>query len=129
VLTIHIESPVPLADQIVTGIRGEIARGGLRAGDPLPTVRQLAGDLGINLNTVSRAYRVLETSGLVRTKRGRGTVVVAERDARRAPAGKVRSELAARLGSVLADARLSGLDRRKVEELFARELALLWPKE
>jgi GntR family transcriptional regulator len=49
--------------------------GDLKQGDQLPTVRELAVELRINFNTVARAYRVLDESGLISTQRGRGTYI------------------------------------------------------
>lgn len=54
--------------------RGRVL-GMLSPGDPLPSVRQLATDLGVNPNTVQQAYRELEREGLVRVRRGQGTFV------------------------------------------------------
>jgi len=54
--------------------RGRVL-GTLAAGDPLPSVRQLAAELGVNPNTVQQAYRELERDGLVEVRRGRGTFV------------------------------------------------------
>jgi GntR family transcriptional regulator len=54
--------------------RGRVL-GTLRAGDPLPSVRQLAADLGVNPNTVKQAYRELEREGVVEVRRGQGTFV------------------------------------------------------
>ena len=68
-LSVRLDSPVPIGEQILAGIRALIALGTLNPGDELPPVRQLAGDLGVNLNTVARAYRALESDGLVRTAR------------------------------------------------------------
>ena len=56
-------------------MRGAIAGGALRAGDQLPTVRQLAVDLEVNPNTVVRAYRELEYGGLLETHQGTGTFI------------------------------------------------------
>lgn len=124
-LTVRLDSPESLTDQIVDGIRSAIARGELRAGRPLPTVRQLAADLGINLNTVARAYRALESQGLVSTTRGRGTVVRAEREATSASP----ESIGRRLQSALADARLAGLGRGEVERMFRDQIARLWHEE
>ena len=61
--------------QIIDQIRAGIAAGSLHAGDQLPTVRQLAVDLSINPNTVVRAYRELELSGLLELNQGTGTFI------------------------------------------------------
>jgi DNA-binding transcriptional regulator YhcF (GntR family) len=69
--------PIPPYEQVRAQLADLIAVGRLRQGDRLPSVRQLASDLGLANNTVVRAYRELETAGLVRTRRGSGTQVVA----------------------------------------------------
>ena len=66
---------VPFYRQIIDLVKSGIATGRLDPGDQLPTVRQLAVELSINLNTVSRAYRELELTGLVDTQMGSGTFV------------------------------------------------------
>jgi len=126
-LTIRLDSPLPLVDQIRSGIRQAIATGELAPGDALPTVRQLAADLGINLNTVARAYRQLEADGLVSTRRGRGTVVEAARETPGEPTESVRQRIAEQIRTVLADARLAGLSATDVEQLMAKESSALWP--
>jgi GntR family transcriptional regulator len=66
-------SGVPVYRQIIDQVLGGIAAGKLRAGDQLPTVRQLAVDLAINPNTVVRAYRELEIREILATQQGTGT--------------------------------------------------------
>ncbi|MFF3291574.1 GntR family transcriptional regulator [Streptomyces sp. NPDC003023] len=70
-------SPTPPYEQVRAQLADLISVGRLRQGDRLPSVRQLASDLGLANNTVVRAYRELESAGLVRTRRGSGTQVVA----------------------------------------------------
>lgn len=67
--------PMPLYAQLERTIRFAVATGKLRAGDQLPTVRQLAVDLRINANTVAKVYAELERLGVVETRRGVGTFV------------------------------------------------------
>src|ERR1044071_1998875 len=67
--------PTPLYHQLERSIRFAIATGKLRAGDQLPTVRQMAVDLRINANTVAKVYAELERAGVVETRRGVGTFV------------------------------------------------------
>jgi GntR family transcriptional regulator len=64
-------------EQIMDQFRNLIERGELRAGDTLPTVRQLAGDLGVAPNTVARAYAELQEEGLLTSSGRRGTSVAA----------------------------------------------------
>ena len=65
----------PLFEQVVAQVKGAVARGDLKPGDKLPSVRELARELRINPNTVARAYRELEGSGVIATRRGAGCFV------------------------------------------------------
>lgn len=74
-ITVDGASPVPPFEQVRAQIAAQIADGVLVPGTRLPTVRQLADDLGLAVNTVARSYRELEAAGMVET-RGRGGTVV-----------------------------------------------------
>jgi GntR family transcriptional regulator len=69
------QSGEPIYEQLIRQIKHAITSGALKAGDQLPTVRELAAKLVINPNTVARAYRELERDGLVESTSGRGTFV------------------------------------------------------
>ena len=73
------QSGVPFYRQIIDQVQFAIANGKLAAGDQLPTVRQLAVELKINPNTVSRAYQELEIRGVVTTQMGTGTFIGTEK--------------------------------------------------
>lgn len=73
--TLDLKSGVPFYRQIIDQVKTAMATGRVEPGDKLPTVRQLAVDLSINPNTVSRAYTELELTGLVETQMGSGTFV------------------------------------------------------
>lgn len=89
--------------QIMDQFRGLIERGELCAGDSLPTVRQLAGDLGVAPNTVARAYAELQEEGLLTCDGRRGTHVAADVTANDKPTRARRlQEAAARFISALA---------------------------
>jgi GntR family transcriptional regulator len=76
VLTFHIErSGVPIYVQIRDQLRHAVGNGTLRPGEQLPTMRQLAVDLKVDLNTVRHAYDELERSGVIVMVRARGTYV------------------------------------------------------
>ena len=68
-------SGVPVYRQLIDQVQAAIASGLLHPGDQLPTVRQVAVDLTINPNTVSRAYREMEIRGLLDTQQGSGTFI------------------------------------------------------
>jgi DNA-binding transcriptional regulator YhcF (GntR family) len=76
-------SVVPAFEQVRGQLAARISSGSLAAGTRLPTVRRLADDLGLAVNTVARAYRELETAGLVETRGRGGTVVTALGDSSR----------------------------------------------
>lgn len=69
------KSGVPYYRQIIEQVKYAISRRELKAGDRLPTVRQLAVDLSVNPNTVIRAYREMEIEGVLETQQGSGTYV------------------------------------------------------
>ena len=74
-LTIDANEKRPLYQQIVDGVKALIASGDLREGMTLPSVRQVAGDLGVNLNTIAIAYRQLQDEGFLTVRHGAGAVV------------------------------------------------------
>src|SRR5207237_9486843 len=69
----------PIYRQVADEIKGLIARGELREGMALPPVRQIAADLGVNLNTIAAAYRELQKEGLLKVRNGSGALVSAGR--------------------------------------------------
>ncbi|HXK09497.1 MAG TPA: GntR family transcriptional regulator [Vicinamibacteria bacterium] len=69
--------PTPIWSQIEEGVRYLVASGGLRPGDALPSVRDLAREQRINPNTVAKAYQRLAEAGVLETRRGEGTFVAA----------------------------------------------------
>jgi len=74
--SLDFRSSVPLYVQWVEQELQYRSTGGLRPGDQLPTVRQMAAELRVNFNTVARAYRMLDEAGLISTQQGRGTFIV-----------------------------------------------------
>lgn len=74
-MAIDSDSGIPLYIQLGEQIRILIRNGSLKAGDPMPTTRSLAVQLGINVNTVARVYRDLQASGHLYLRRGMGTFV------------------------------------------------------
>lgn len=74
-LHLDYRDPRPIYSQIFDGIREQIAAGILPPGEKLPSVRELAGNLAINPNTIQRAYRQLEMEGWIITVGGKGCFV------------------------------------------------------
>ena len=112
ILRIDLESPVPVYEQLSNGIRSELVAGRLRPGDPLPTVRELALDLGVHHNTVAEAYRLLAREGWLDLRRGRGALVIARQQP--APSAEARAEFARRLRELAAKAIAQGVPRSVV---------------
>jgi GntR family transcriptional regulator len=75
-IELDFRSRVPIYVQLVERIKHLVATEVLKPGDQLPTVRQLAADLRVNFNTIARAYRMLDESGVISTQQGRGTYVL-----------------------------------------------------
>lgn len=74
-IVIDIDDPNPPFAQLIGQIKTAVASGALVAGDPLPSIRQLASDLELNSKTVAKAYRLLERDAVIQTRGYRGTFV------------------------------------------------------
>lgn len=76
-LTLHLDfhSGLPIYTQIVNQIQSQLANKIIKPGDQLPTVRALAEELGVNFNTIARAYRILDEARIISTQQGRGTYI------------------------------------------------------
>ena len=109
-------SGVPPYLQLVHQVRQSLLLGYLRSGDRLPTVKEVAGDLAINPNTVVKAYRQLEHEGLAGGRPGQGTFITAAPAAARADDYEA---LRAALESWLRDAAAAGLTEEAVTALIA----------
>jgi GntR family transcriptional regulator len=71
-LQINFKSGTPVYLQVVDQVKAAAAAGGLRAGEPLPSIRPLAEELRLNRNTVAKAYTELESQGVIETIPGKG---------------------------------------------------------
>jgi GntR family transcriptional regulator len=107
IVSIDPRDPTPIYAQLERGFRAAIASSRLRAGDQLPTVRQLAVDLQVNANTVARVYAELERAGVIETKRGVGSFINASPTDAHPPREHER-RLRAFATRVLADADTAG---------------------
>jgi GntR family transcriptional regulator len=90
-------SGVPFYRQVIDQVLLAVADGRLKPGTQLPTVRQLAVDLSVNLNTVAKAYREMEIRGIVQTQQGTGTFVAARAGAKSRERRKALQDLVDRL--------------------------------
>jgi GntR family transcriptional regulator len=111
----------PIYSQIERGLRAAIASGRLKAGDQLPTVRQLAVDLRVNANTVARVYADLERSAVIETRRGVGSFVSAS-PLKARPAGEHQKRLRAFVTRVLADGAAAGFSSDELVSELHRQM-------
>ena len=109
----------PVYEQIADQVRQLVSSGALAPGTALPSVRRLAGDFGVNLNTIARAYRLLEDEGFL-TIRDRAGAMVAS------PADEVdpnsRAELLDQLRTTLARLRQAGIATGELVQLVQDEV-------
>ena len=110
-------SEEPVYGQIARQIRAHIASRRLVPGATLPPVRRLASDLGVNLNTVARAYRLLEEEGFLRIVGRSGAEVAAPLPSTPAPD---RRRLEDELRHLLARMRQAGLSARELRAMALR---------
>ncbi|GGO09436.1 GntR family transcriptional regulator [Microbispora rosea subsp. aerata] len=92
-LTLDLNDPRPLHEQVAAAIRRAITAGDVAPGDRLPPARDLADALGVNANTVLRSLRELRDEGLLEFRRGRGVSVLRRPDGREALRTRVRELL------------------------------------
>jgi GntR family transcriptional regulator len=114
-------SGVPFYRQVIDQVLAGIATGALARGERLPTVRALAVDLAVNLNTVARAYKELEIRGILATQQGSGTFVASE--AVSIDEVEKRRRLTQLLDEFLARAAAQGLTLGEIRDALAEREA------
>ena len=119
-LQIDPASSVPIFTQITNQIKYSIAMGAYRAGDKLPSVRELAVQLRVNPNTVVKAYRELERETVVYTKRGLGIFV--SKDAPGISRKERKRIIDERLGAAVEEALHSDLSPEEVRKIVEAKL-------
>ncbi len=114
---------IPIYDQVVRQVKFGVAAGAIVPGELVPSVREMAKQLAINPNTVSRAYRQLQDDEVLEQIRGTGLQVA--QDAKKLCRTE-RSELVReRLRGVLSEARRGGLSDEEITKIFNSELKSL----
>jgi len=120
-ITIDERDKRPLYQQVVDEIKALIAAGELPEGTSLPPVRQVAADLGVNLNTIAFAYRQLQKQGLVKVRHGAGAVVTS-----RLLRDLTEEQLRSQLATALTHMALAGLSLAEVKFLIDEEVVRLF---
>ncbi len=122
-ITLNTKSAIPiyvqLRNQIVTGI----GKGELKAGENLPTVRQMASDIGVNTMTVNKAYQILKAEGFIEIDRRLGACVCPIKEG----SADYREKLEKELELLSAEACLNGMDRKEFLTLCDRIFGQMQP--
>jgi len=120
--SVDIHSSVAVYIQIENHIQFAIASGKLKAGDQLPSVRELSERLGVNPNTVAKAYRDLEVMGLLYTRRGMGVFINKGIEAKCRE--QCRKRIIGRLHEVVAEAKAAGMLKKDITEIIDRSMSI-----
>jgi DNA-binding transcriptional regulator YhcF (GntR family) len=124
-IKIDTQSCEPLVDQVCNVLKHAIANDFLQPGQELPSARQLAGDLNIHWNTVSRAYRQLAAEGLLFVAHGRKTCVVDRNPGQRPPSKSEIDEVTSLINRGLTQAKLYGIEKHAIATVF-NDALLQW---
>ncbi len=111
------QSKEPIYRQIVEQVRRHVATGVLAPGDELPSLRQLAVDLNVHLNTIALAYRELERQGILRLRQGSRASIVPVDRAKLAPPPQALVVVREQLERIRTEALLSGITLDEVRQL------------
>lgn len=111
-------SKAPLYEQLAQQLRWQIAMGFLSPDEPLPSVRQLSGELGINPNTIQKAYRQMEQEGLIYSRAGKGNFVTPAVDEQRM---KQQTDQIRALQSEIGKAKEMGIPEEEIINLVRQE--------
>ena len=118
VLMLNARDPRPIYEQVRDEMSKLIMSGVIAADEKLPSVRELAASLAINPNTIQRAYRELESMGVIYTVPGKGAFATSGDEA----AQVRREELVAQLEATLSELRLLGMSADDVDAIVARTI-------
>jgi GntR family transcriptional regulator len=123
-VVVEFSSGIPVYRQVINAIYAAIGKGELREGDRLPTIKELTGKLGVNPNTIAKAYRELDLKGVITSRRGDGSFVAA-------PTGGGPARLSARekavkldelFGRVVAEAKAAGITEAELMKHMAERM-------
>ncbi len=120
-ITVDLRDRKQLYEQLIDNIKGLILSGELSPDNKLPSVRSLARELGINPNTIQKAYSELERMGVITTLPGRGSIILADINILR---GEQEERLVNRFMTMASDAKKSGITKEK----YIRSALEAWEK-
>lgn len=115
IIQIEPQSDIPIYTQLTKQMIEGLARGDILPGDPLPSVRSFAADLGVNMHTVNKSYRELEKKGIVHIVPKSGAVI---RTLQELKANSRNIEgLTSEFKPLIAEALVYGMDEKKIQAL------------
>lgn len=120
--SINVRSSVSVYEQIENQVQFAIASGRLKAHDQLPSIKELGDRLGINFNTVAKAYRDLEVMGLIYTRRGMGCFI--REDVVDKCKVACRDRINRRIFEVAQEAKAAGITKKEVTEAVNKSMAV-----
>lgn len=112
-ITVDLRDRKQLYEQIIDNIKNLVLAGELSADDKLPSVRSLAKELGINPNTIQKAYSELERQGIIVTLPGRGSMILTDKNSLR---GEQLDSLTEKLSSIAAEMQTAGVSEEEFVE-------------
>ena len=115
-IVIDTSDSVPVFAQLINQIKKAVLTGELRSGAALPSIRQLANDMGLNHNTVAKAYRLLERDAVIETKGYRGTFI--HPDAKANSAVDLNAWVTSTLSETIKTLRGSGVTDSEIRIAF-----------
>lgn len=121
IIRIEKATGVPITRQILDQIRTHCASGALRPGDQLPSVRELAGELMVNQNTILRVLERLEAEGLIERHHGLGTFVTEK--AAGDPMKAQMEQLSAEVDALVHHAEALGIGQKELGKMIAARYA------
>ena len=120
--SVDIRSSVAVYLQIENHVQFAIASGKLKAGDQLPSVRELSERLDVNPNTVAKSYRDLEVMGLLYTRRGMGVFI--NKNVESKCREECRRRIINRLHEVTSEAKAAGMPKKDIAEVIDKSFSL-----
>jgi GntR family transcriptional regulator len=117
IIKINMKSETPIYLQLRNEIVKGIGKGEFEIGESLPTVRQMAAELGVNTMTVSKAYQLLKSEGFIVTDRRKGTIVCTPQSDENKLGGEFQEKLADELELLSAEASIRGMEQEDFMEL------------
>ena len=119
-ISIDIDDPVPPFAQLIAQVKAAVQAGRIRPGEPLPSIRQLANDLALNLKTVAKAYRLLERDAVIQTRGYRGSFV--HPDAAANCSVDLSEHAHESLQETIAELRAEGVTDSEIRNAFNRSM-------